>query len=116
MSSFAFAWRSLFRQPARAVLAIAGIATVGALLFDMLLLSRGLLISFRDLLGEVGFDVRVTATSSLPMTGPRIVDAISTAAALAHCRKSMRSCRCGSTAPAWFASDNEASASRSSEP
>ena len=83
MSSFTFAWRSLFRQPARAVLAIASIAAVGALLFDMLLLSRGLLVSFRDLLGEVEFDVRVTATSSMPMTGPRIVDAVSTAAAVA---------------------------------
>lgn len=80
MRSFAFAWRSLFRQPTRAVLAIAGIAAIGALLFDMLLLSRGLLISFRDLLDNVGFDVRVTATPSMPRTGPRISDAVSIAA------------------------------------
>ena len=50
MSPFGFAWRSLSREPARASLGILGVAIVGALLFDMLLLSQGLLISFRDLL------------------------------------------------------------------
>ena len=82
MSSFVFAWRSLFRQPARAVLAIAGIATIGALLFDMLLLSQGMLISFRNLLGEVGFDARVMATPSTPLTGPRVYGASATTAAI----------------------------------
>jgi len=67
-----FAWRSLTRQPARAVLGIAGIAAVGALLFDMLLLSRGLVLSFSDLLDSVGFDVRITATEALPSSGPPI--------------------------------------------
>ena len=46
-----------------------GIAAVGALLFDMLLLSRGLLVSFRELLDAAGFDVRVTA-GELPDTVP----------------------------------------------
>ena len=82
MSSFAFAWRSLFRQPARAVLAIAGVAAIGALLFDMLLLSQGMLISFRSLLGEIGFDARVMATPSMPLTGARVGDAAATAAAI----------------------------------
>ena len=45
MNAFAFAWRSLIRQPARAVLGIVGVAAVCALLFDMLLLSRGLVLS-----------------------------------------------------------------------
>ena len=67
-----FAWRSLTRQPARAVLGIVGIAAVGALLFDMLLLSRGLVLSFGDLLESVGFDVRITATEALPSSGPPI--------------------------------------------
>ena len=49
-------WR---REPARAVLAVAGVTVIGALLFDMLLLSRGLLVSFRDLLDTAGYDVRV---------------------------------------------------------
>ncbi len=82
MSSFVFAWYSLCRQPARAVLAIAGVAAIGALLFDMLLLSQGMLISFRGLLGEVGFDARVMATSSMPLTGARVGDAAATAAAI----------------------------------
>jgi putative ABC transport system permease protein len=74
MRPFAFAWRSLTRQPARAFLGVVGVAVVGALLFDMLLLSRGLAVSFRDLLDSVGFDVRVTATQFIPSRGPRVPD------------------------------------------
>jgi putative ABC transport system permease protein len=70
MSPARLAWRSLTRQPARALLAIGGVTAVGALLFDMLLLSRGLVVSFRDLLDSAGFDVRVTATPAFPGTGP----------------------------------------------
>jgi len=66
MSSLSFAWRSFTRQPARAALGVAGIAIVGALLFDMLLLSQGLAVSFRDLLEGVGFDIRVTADRFVP--------------------------------------------------
>jgi putative ABC transport system permease protein len=76
MRPFTFAWRSLTRQPARAALGIAGITAVGALLFDMLLLSRGLVVSFGDLLESVGYDVRITATEALPSSGPP-VDGIS---------------------------------------
>jgi putative ABC transport system permease protein len=72
MRPFLFAWRSLTRQPARATLGVVGIAAVGALLFDMLLLSRGLVISFGDLLESVGYDVRITATEALPSSGPPI--------------------------------------------
>jgi len=75
MKSPLFAYRSLTRQPARAVLGVIGIAVVGALLFDMLLLSRGLVLSFEELLEEMGFDVRVTATDTLPGAGPPIADA-----------------------------------------
>jgi len=64
------------------VLGVAGIAAVGALLFDMLLLSRGLVVSFGEILDSVGFDVRVTATSALPTMGPTIRDAQATAAVL----------------------------------
>jgi len=46
MTPIAFAWKSLTRQRARTVLGLIGIAIVGALLFDMLLLSRGLSASF----------------------------------------------------------------------
>lgn len=82
MKPFAFARRSLTRQPARALLGVLGVTVVGALLFDMLLLSRGLLVSFRDLLESTGFDVRVTATDALPGAGPPIVDAAAAVEAL----------------------------------
>ncbi|MQA31676.1 MAG: FtsX-like permease family protein [Luteitalea sp.] len=75
MKALAFAARSLFRQPGRAGLGILGIAAVGALLFDMLLLSRGLVVSFRDLLDEVGFDVRVLASDAVVIGGPRVTRA-----------------------------------------
>jgi putative ABC transport system permease protein len=77
-----FAWRSLSRQPARAVLGLAGIAIVGALLFDMLMLSRGLLLSFREILDSTGYDIRVTATDVLPGIGPPIEQAGEAAAAV----------------------------------
>jgi putative ABC transport system permease protein len=75
MRALAFAARSLIRQPGRAALGILGIAAVGALLFDMLLLSRGLVVSFRDLLDSVGFDVRVMSTDAPPLGGPRLAHA-----------------------------------------
>jgi putative ABC transport system permease protein len=83
MKPLAFAARSLFRQPGRAALGILGIAAVGALLFDMLLLSRGLVVSFRDLLDNVGFDVRVLASDAVVIGGPRISSAAAVAGDLA---------------------------------
>jgi len=83
MNAVPFAMRTLRRQPARAALGILGIAAVGALLFDMLMLSRGLVLSMQDALDRGGFDIRVTATPSLPGTGPRIAAATATAAAMA---------------------------------
>jgi len=68
-------WLTLIRQPARSALAILGVAAVGALLFDMLLLSRGLVLSLRDLLDRAGFDVRVLATDAPPFSGPLLTDA-----------------------------------------
>jgi putative ABC transport system permease protein len=64
MTARSLAWRTMTAEPARAALAIAGVAVIGALLFDMLLLSSGLLVSFRDLLESAGYDVRVSATDS----------------------------------------------------
>src|SRR5262245_35373950 len=60
------AWRTTKRYRVRAALAIIGVAVIGALLFDMLLLSRGLLDSFADLLQSGGFDVRVVANDGVP--------------------------------------------------
>lgn len=83
MNAMGFAWRSLVRQPARAALGVLGVAAVGALLFDMLLLSQGLVISMRGLLERTGFDLRVTATDALPGSGPLIPDAVTAARAIA---------------------------------
>lgn len=65
----------LIRQPARAALGVLGVAAVGALLLDMLLLSRGLVVSMADLLERTGWDVRVTNTDDLPGRAPRIARA-----------------------------------------
>lgn len=83
MRAILFAARSLLRQPGATTLGILGIAAVGALLFDMLLLSRGLVVSFRDLLDNVGFDVRVSATESPLPGGVRLQDASAAADAIA---------------------------------
>lgn len=83
MRALAFAARCLSRQPGRTALAILGVAAVGALLFDMLLLSRGLVVSFRDLLDSVGFDVRVMATDATPFGGPRMPHSTAIAGELA---------------------------------
>ena len=67
MTAWGLAWRTLVHNPARAFLAIGGVAVIGALLFDMLMLSRGLLVSFRDLLDTAGYDVRVMASEGSPI-------------------------------------------------
>jgi putative ABC transport system permease protein len=82
MNAIGFAWRSLVRQPARAALGILGVAAVGALLFDMLLLSRGLIVSMQDLLDRGGWDVRISA-GDLPGSGVRVADALEVADAIA---------------------------------
>ena len=83
MNPFAFAVRGLIRQPGRAILGILGIAATGALLFDMLMLSRGLVVSMEQLLSGVGFDIRVSATQATPLSGPPITNMADTVAALA---------------------------------
>ena len=82
MIALRFAWRSLVRQPARAALGILGVAAVGALLFDMLMLSDGLIVSMRDLLDRTGFDVRITASGDLRRDGDRIRQASSVVASI----------------------------------
>jgi putative ABC transport system permease protein len=77
-------WLTLVRQPARSALAILGVAAVGALLFDMLLLSRGLVLSFRDLLDRAGFDIRVLATDAPPFSGPLLTEATALSQALSR--------------------------------
>ena len=61
MTPLQLAWRTTKRYRARTLLAITGVTVIGALLFDMLLLSDGLLASFADLLNSEGFEIRVVA-------------------------------------------------------
>ncbi len=89
MTSFALAWRTAACYRMRSALAMTGIAIIGALLFDMLLLSRGLVDSFADLLDTSGFDVRVVAREGLPVLRGPIRDALPICAG---CRKSKTSC------------------------
>jgi ABC-type lipoprotein release transport system permease subunit len=81
MTSLLLASRTVRRYRAQTILAIAGVAVIGALLFDMLLLSRGLLLSFSDLLGRAGFDIRIVGAGSIAARLPidrsaSLVDAI----------------------------------------
>jgi putative ABC transport system ATP-binding protein len=66
VTGLALARRTAARYRVRTTLAIVGVAVIGALNFDMLLLSRGLVLSFADMIGSTGFDVRVAAGSGLP--------------------------------------------------
>ncbi|MGE0361163.1 MAG: ABC transporter permease [Vicinamibacterales bacterium] len=83
MRALAFAWRAMTRRRARSALGILGIAAAGALMFDMLLLSRGLLVSVRELLDAFGYDVRVMASDAVPQARDRLGDAAATARQLA---------------------------------
>jgi putative ABC transport system permease protein len=75
MTAFALAWRTTSRYRARAVLAVVGVAVIGALNFDMLLLSHGLLLSFADLINSTGFDIRVAGSAGLPLARLPVEDA-----------------------------------------
>jgi putative ABC transport system permease protein len=67
MTAFALAWRTARRYRARAVLAIIGVAVIGALNFDMLLLSHGLLLSFADLINRSRYDIRIVGSAGIPL-------------------------------------------------
>ena len=70
MTAFHLAWRTVRRYRAQTLLAITGVAVIGALLFDMLLLSRGLLLSFADLLDRAGYDVRIVSGGGMALRLP----------------------------------------------
>jgi hypothetical protein len=67
MMAFALAWRRVRRYRARVVLAIIGVAVIGALNFDMLLLSHGLLLSFADLINRSRYDIRIVGSAGIPL-------------------------------------------------
>jgi ABC-type lipoprotein release transport system permease subunit len=80
MTSFGLAWRTATRHPGRTALAMTGVAIIGALLFDMLLLSRGLIDSFSHLLETSGYNVRVVGREGLTVFRTPIHDAARVAA------------------------------------
>jgi hypothetical protein len=67
VTAFALAWRTARRYRARAVLAVAGVAVIGALNFDMLMLSNGLLLSFSTLINSTGYNIRIAGSAGLPL-------------------------------------------------
>jgi putative ABC transport system permease protein len=67
VTAFALAWRTARRYRARAVLAVVGVAVIGALNFDMLMLSRGLMLSFADLINSTGYDIRIAGAGGTPL-------------------------------------------------
>ncbi len=66
MSGVSWGLRSLFRQPLRTALSLAGIAVAAAMLLDMVMLSGGIDKSFSDLLLGRGFQLRLTPKGTLP--------------------------------------------------
>ncbi|MGI9038809.1 MAG: ABC transporter permease [Gemmatimonadota bacterium] len=62
-----FALRELRRHRVRTALGVAGVAIAAAMLLDMLMLSRGLQISFRGLLEGAGYELRVAPSGTLPL-------------------------------------------------
>lgn len=63
---FALALAALRRHRTRTVLAVLGVAVSAALLLDMVMLSSGMRVSFRDLLTSVGYQLRLAPKGTLP--------------------------------------------------
>jgi len=82
MTSAWLAFRTVQRYRARTALAAIGVAIIGALLFDMLLLSRGLVASFADLLDRSGYDIRVVNSEGVSVSRTPIPHASTVSAAI----------------------------------
>ena len=78
MNAVGFAWRSLVRQPARAALGVLGVAAVGALLFDMLMLSNGLVLSMRnpEVAALLSLDAGIVSPHRSGLPGATFVNAV----------------------------------------
>ena len=63
---FFLAIRNLIRHPSRNILYVLGISITAALLLDMILLANGLSISIKNVLNEMGYEVRASARGTLP--------------------------------------------------
>jgi putative ABC transport system permease protein len=62
----AMAWASLTRHRARTALAVSGVAVASAMLLDMVMLSSGMRLSFRELLDTRGYQIRLSPKGTLP--------------------------------------------------
>jgi len=77
------ALRTLARHRVRTLLAVAGVAVSAAMLLDMVMLSSGMRQSFRALLVEQGFQLRLAPRGTLPFdTEATMADASATVARL----------------------------------
>src|SRR6185369_8480446 len=77
MRGVAWGLRSLFRQPLRTALSLAGIAVAAAMLLDMVMLSGGIDQSFTDLLLRPGFQMRLTPKGTLPFDTEATIGGVS---------------------------------------
>lgn len=76
-------WATLSRHRSRTLLAILGVAVSAAMLLDMVMLSSGMRVSFRDLLVATGFQIRIAPKGTLPFdTDATIPDAAAVVARL----------------------------------
>jgi putative ABC transport system permease protein len=60
------ALRNLLRHPGRNILYVLGVSITAALLLDMILLSSGLSVSLERILGEMGYEVRLSPRGTFP--------------------------------------------------
>src|SRR4051812_10961056 len=81
---FRLAWATLSRHRSRTLLAVLGVAVSAAMLLDMVMLSSGMRVSFKNLLLARGFQIRLAPKGTLPFdTDATIVRASEITAALA---------------------------------
>lgn len=65
--------RNLRRSASRTALLVAGVTVAGALLFDMSMLGGGLERSFGEVLGGLGYEIRVVLRGTLPLSSEALL-------------------------------------------
>ncbi|MGH2405675.1 MAG: hypothetical protein ACRDGN_14620, partial [bacterium] len=73
--------RNLRRSVSRTALLVAGVTVAGALLFDMSMLGGGLEQSFAEILGGLGYEIRVVLRGTLPLSTEALMSGAQHAAA-----------------------------------
>jgi putative ABC transport system permease protein len=64
---------TLRRHRARSALTIAGVAVAAAMLLDMVMLGSGMRASFRDLIGQQGFQLRLAPRGTMPFDSDALI-------------------------------------------